>query len=60
MACKILQKQIEHIDGKKENIIVPSIAMAQIRDRERAGICVVFRMIYYIYCIVLRTCSSGS
>ena len=29
LACTILQKQIEHIDGKKENIIVPSVAMAK-------------------------------
>ncbi|CAF0871772.1 unnamed protein product [Rotaria sordida] len=36
MACKILQKQIEHIDGKKENIIVPSMAMAKIRERNQA------------------------
>ncbi|CAF1218955.1 unnamed protein product [Rotaria sordida] len=36
MACTILQKQIEHIDGKKENIIVPSMAMAKIRERNQA------------------------
>jgi len=33
MACLILQKQIEHIDGKKENIVIPSIRMKQIRER---------------------------
>ncbi|CAF0942686.1 unnamed protein product [Rotaria sordida] len=32
-ACLILQKQIEHIDGKKENIIIPSIKMKQIREQ---------------------------
>lgn len=40
MACMILQKQIEHIDGKKENITIPSIKMKKIREdaeRERAG-----------------------
>src|ERR1700733_7166909 len=37
MACTILQKQIEHIDGKKENIIVPSVAMKKIREKEQAG-----------------------
>jgi len=39
MACLILQKQIEHIDGKKENIVIPSIKMKKIRDaeNERAG-----------------------
>ncbi|CAF3665067.1 unnamed protein product [Rotaria socialis] len=36
-ACMILQKQIAHIDGKKENIVVPSIRMKTIReDAERA------------------------
>jgi baculoviral IAP repeat-containing protein 2/3 len=33
VACLILQKQIEHIDGKKENIVIPSIRMEQIRER---------------------------
>jgi hypothetical protein len=40
MACLILQKQIEHIDGKKENIVIPSIKMKKIREdaeKERAG-----------------------
>ncbi len=37
MACTILQKQIEHIDGKKENIIIPSVAMKTIREKEQAG-----------------------
>ncbi|CAF3617050.1 unnamed protein product [Rotaria socialis] len=30
IACIILQKQIDHINGKKENIIVPSVRMRQI------------------------------
>ncbi|CAF1161676.1 unnamed protein product [Adineta steineri] len=33
IACLILQKQIEHIDGKKENIVIPSIRMKQIREQ---------------------------
>ncbi len=37
MACFILQKQIQHIDGKKENITVPSVAMKRIREREQTG-----------------------
>jgi len=37
MACIILKKQIEHIDGKKENIAVPSVAMKKIREKEQAG-----------------------
>ncbi|CAF3641548.1 unnamed protein product [Rotaria sp. Silwood1] len=32
IACTILQKQIECINGNKENIIVPSIEMAKRRD----------------------------
>jgi hypothetical protein len=36
MACTILQKQIEHIDGKKENIVVPSVAMAKIHEKQEA------------------------
>ena len=33
MACTILQKQIEHINGRKENIIIPNVAMRQIREQ---------------------------
>ncbi|CAF1041332.1 unnamed protein product [Rotaria sordida] len=33
VACLILQKQIEHTDGKKENITIPSVAMKKIRER---------------------------
>jgi len=36
IACTILQKQIEHIDGKKENIVIPSIKMNQIREQNEA------------------------
>ncbi|CAF1498127.1 unnamed protein product, partial [Rotaria sordida] len=32
-ACLILQKQIEHIDGKKDNIVIPSIKMKQVREQ---------------------------
>jgi hypothetical protein len=38
MACIILQKQIECIDGKKENIIIPNVVIKNIREREQAGI----------------------
>ncbi|CAF1507974.1 unnamed protein product, partial [Rotaria sordida] len=38
VACLILQKQIEHIDGKKENIIIPSVAMNKIRERVQTEI----------------------
>ncbi len=37
VACMVLQKQIERIDGKKENIIVPTVAMNKIREIEQAG-----------------------
>ncbi|CAF4215993.1 unnamed protein product, partial [Adineta steineri] len=33
IACLILQKQIKHIDGKNENIVIPSIKMKQIREQ---------------------------
>jgi hypothetical protein len=33
LACVILQKQIEHIDGKKENIVISGIKMKQIREQ---------------------------
>lgn len=35
LACIILQKQIEGIDGKKENITVPIVAMKKLREREQ-------------------------
>lgn len=38
MSCNLIQKQIDHINGQKENIIVPSVAMKAIRDQERGGI----------------------
>ncbi|CAF4542651.1 unnamed protein product, partial [Didymodactylos carnosus] len=31
LACTILQKQIQYIDGKKENIIIPSVYMEKMR-----------------------------
>lgn len=34
VACNILKKQIEYIDGKKENIIIPSEAMKKIREKK--------------------------
>ncbi|CAF3375186.1 unnamed protein product [Rotaria sp. Silwood1] len=37
-ACVILQKQINHIDGKKENITVPSIKMKEFKEQN--GTCV--------------------
>jgi len=37
LACIILQKQIEGIDGKKENIIVPSVKMNKIREEAETG-----------------------
>ncbi|CAF0830602.1 unnamed protein product [Rotaria sordida] len=39
VACMILQKQIERIDNKKENIIIPNIKMNEIRLREQTGVC---------------------
>ncbi|CAF2926476.1 unnamed protein product [Rotaria sp. Silwood2] len=38
IACLILRKQIEHIDGKKENIVIPSIKMKQMREQNETEI----------------------
>ncbi|CAF2769311.1 unnamed protein product [Rotaria sp. Silwood2] len=38
VACLILRKQIEYIGGKKENIIIPSIKMKQIREQSEIKI----------------------
>ncbi|CAF0849178.1 unnamed protein product [Rotaria sp. Silwood1] len=35
IACLILQKQIEQINTKKENIIIPSVKIKQIREQAR-------------------------
>jgi hypothetical protein len=34
----MLKKQIDHIDGKKDNIIIPSIRMKLIRNRAQSGL----------------------
>jgi hypothetical protein len=48
VACTILQKQIEHIDGKKDNIIVPSVAMTKVREKEQAGNCLIIRAVLHV------------
>lgn len=35
MACVILTRQIEVIDGKKDNIIIPSLRMQSKGDAEK-------------------------
>lgn len=35
LACTILQKQIDHISGRKENITIPGAAMERIRRGEQ-------------------------
>jgi hypothetical protein len=37
MACTILQKQIEHINGQRENITIPSVAIKRIREQAQTG-----------------------
>ena len=37
ISCVILQKQIDHIQGLKENIVIPSIRMKQIREQVLLG-----------------------
>ncbi|CAF4836999.1 unnamed protein product, partial [Rotaria sp. Silwood1] len=38
VACTILQKQIDHIQGNKENIIIPSVQMRLIHERNQSGL----------------------
>ncbi|CAF3714767.1 unnamed protein product [Rotaria sp. Silwood1] len=38
IACTILQKQIDHIQGNKENIIIPSVQMRLIHERKQSGL----------------------
>ena len=35
VACFVLQKQIEHINGNKENLIEPSARMTAIREKAK-------------------------
>lgn len=37
IACVILQKQIDHINGNKDNITIPSIKMKLIREGGEIG-----------------------
>jgi len=45
IACIILQKQIDHINGRQENIIVPSVKMKMIRETEQFSMLSVICMI---------------
>jgi hypothetical protein len=54
MACTILQKQIEHINGKIENVIVPIVAMKKIRDQQRIGAYATFYNICYYIVYILE------
>jgi len=38
VACVILQKQIDYINGNKDNIIIPSIKMKLIREGGQSGL----------------------
>jgi hypothetical protein len=38
ICCTILQKQIDRIQGNKDNIIVPSVKMKLIRERKQSGL----------------------
>ena len=40
MRCTILQRQIEVINGNRDNIIVPRVAMQAILEKELAGMCI--------------------
>ncbi len=50
IACLILQKQIEHIDGKKENIVIPSIKMKQIREQNGEYFFRIFIILTFLFC----------
>ena len=49
IACVILQKQIEHIDGKKENIVIPSIKMKQIREQNGKFLIKIFTISIFLF-----------
>ena len=38
VACKILQKQIDHIQGNKDNIVIPRERMRLIREQGQANL----------------------
>ncbi|CAF1443786.1 unnamed protein product [Rotaria sordida] len=38
VACTILQKQIDHIQGNKDNIIIPSVQMNLIHERKQSNL----------------------
>jgi hypothetical protein len=49
IACVILQKQIDHINGSKENIIVPSVRMKLIRQKEQNRMSItILSIIFYL------------
>ncbi|CAF3748811.1 unnamed protein product [Rotaria sp. Silwood1] len=52
IACLILRKQIKHIDGKKENIVIPSIKMKQIREQNDEFI-IDMLLILCSYCLAI-------
>ena len=37
LACTILQKQIDRIDGKKENIVIPRVVLGRTESMEQNG-----------------------
>ena len=51
IACLILRKQFEYIDGKKENIIIPSIKMKQLK--EETGIVFILSLLSVLSFIII-------
>ena len=47
VACTILQRQIEHIHGNRENIVIPSVRMRQLR-----GIRMRILFFYFLCCLI--------
>ena len=52
IACLILQKQVEHIDGNKDNIVVPSVRMQQIQE-QRSECAQKYHLLLFSYFLTL-------
>jgi hypothetical protein len=67
ITCAILQKQIDHIDGKMENIVIPIEKMNQINEqnkKEQAGLFFILLLINFLdnffFSIYRNTCTKTS
>ncbi|CAF3751417.1 unnamed protein product [Rotaria sp. Silwood1] len=60
IACMVLQKQIEHINGKKENIIIPSIQMQKIHEKEHEKVQAALSSVPTVATTLLSNSSNNS